>query len=430
MPGDVVLLEAGDRVPADLRLVEGAGCVIDEAVLTGESVPVDKGAACRAAGRCRSATGSRWPSRARWSPPAPGSGVVVATGGGTELGRIGALIGAVETLAPRRCCGRCTSFARQLTVATLAVAAGDLRRSRRWCGAIAVGTAFMAVVGLAVAAIPEGLPAVMTITLAIGVQRMAARNAIVRRLPAVETLGLGLGDLHRQDRHPDPQRDDWRASVVTAGGTIGVNGESATRRPAPSRLGGATLDPASRPGTRASWRLRPPLCNDAQLRRAGRQLARRRRSDGGGAARARGEGRARHPRRSRRVAATTTRSRSTHGTVHGDLHARPGRSPVAFVKGAPERLLAMCTAVATPEGTGPLDRDSWARQVEALAGQGQRVLALARRGAASRRRAASILAEVEHGLVLLGLVGLIDPPRAGGAWRPSPSAGRPGSRSR
>ena len=91
------------------------------------------------------------------------------------------------------------------------------------------------------------------------------------------------------------------------------------------------------------------------------------------------------------------------------LHARPGRSPVAFVKGAPERLLAMCTAIATPEGTGPLDRDAWARQVEALAGQGQG-LALARRGLPAETDSLDPT-EVEHDLVLLGLVGLIDPPR-------------------
>jgi magnesium-transporting ATPase (P-type) len=404
VPGDVVLLEAGDRVPADLRLVEARGLRIDQAVLTGESVPVDKvpeavSADATLADRQSMAFSGTLVTAGM------GLGVAVATGAASELGRIGVLIGAVEpgaTPLMRQMQG----FARQLTVATLAVAVvtfGVATLVRDY----PVDVAFMAVVGLAVAAIPEGLPTVMTIALAIGVQRMAARNAIVRHLPAVETLG-SVSVICTDKTGTLTRNEMLAASVVTAGGTITVEGES--YRPAGAfTAGGAALDPASDP-VLEELALAAALCNDAQLRQQGDSW----RVEGDpmeGALLALSAkaghdvpaARAEFPRRD----AIPFDARHRY---MASLHARPGRSPVIFVKGAPERLLAMCTAIATPEGTGPLDRDAWARQVDTLAGQGQRVLALARRGLPAGTRSLDPK-EVEHDLVLLGLVGLIDPPR-------------------
>jgi magnesium-transporting ATPase (P-type) len=186
VPGDIVLLEAGDRVPADLRLTRARGLLIDEALLTGESVAAEKQedpvAPDAALGdrRCLAFSGTLVAA-------GQGTGVVVATGGDTEIGRISALIRGVEPLT--------TPLLRQIaqfsqrffwvviTAAALLFAFATLVRDFRPADAL------VTVVALSVGVVPEGLLAVITIALAIGVQRMAARNAAIRRLPAVETLG-------------------------------------------------------------------------------------------------------------------------------------------------------------------------------------------------------------------------------------------------
>lgn len=186
VPGDVVLLEAGDQVPADLRLVRARALVIDESILTGESVAAEKqpqpvavdaplgDRSCMAYSGTLVAAGQ-------------GAGVVVATGARAEIGRISKLIGGVETLTTPLL-QQINRFGSRFTLIAISVAAAlyvfaTLLRQYAWDEALLV------VVALAVGVVPEGLPAVITITLAIGVQRMATRNAIVRRLPAVETLG-------------------------------------------------------------------------------------------------------------------------------------------------------------------------------------------------------------------------------------------------
>src|SRR5512134_2738954 len=186
VPGDILLLEPGDRVTADVRLVKARNLRIDESALTGESVPVEKTTEPVASG---AALGDRRSMAYSGTVvvSGQGSGVVVATGTASELGRITTLLSAVEppTTPLLR---QMDAFARQLTIAILALAGATLAFAVLVRGYPAAD-AFLAVVAMAVAAIPEGLPAVMTITLAIGVERMAARHAIIRRLPAVETLG-------------------------------------------------------------------------------------------------------------------------------------------------------------------------------------------------------------------------------------------------
>ncbi len=186
VPGDIVSLQSGDKVPADLRLFMVKNVRIEEATLTGESMPVEKSIepvketttlgdqTCMAFSGTLVAYGQ-------------GNSVVVATGDATEIGRISAMIAETQTLTTRLL-RKMAEFGRWLTFAILAIAAatvafGVLVRD------YGISQLFLAAVGLAVAAIPEGLPAIMTITLAIGVQRMAKRNAIIRRLPSVETLG-------------------------------------------------------------------------------------------------------------------------------------------------------------------------------------------------------------------------------------------------
>ena len=185
VPGDLVLLEAGDKVPADLRLTRLAELQVNESALTGESAPVAKDEvvlpeAIPVADRRNMAYSGTLVTTGS------GAGIVVATGAETELGEIHRLVGAAETLATPLT-QKLAGFSKILTVGILALAAvtfgvGVLR------GQDAVET-FTAAIALAVGAIPEGLPAAVTITLAIGVARMARRRAVIRRLPAVETLG-------------------------------------------------------------------------------------------------------------------------------------------------------------------------------------------------------------------------------------------------
>ncbi|HBH35531.1 MAG TPA: carbonate dehydratase, partial [Gammaproteobacteria bacterium] len=186
VPGDVVFMQSGDKVPADLRLFRVKSLQIQESVLTGESVAVEKEIEPviedTVLGDRRSMAYS-----GTLVTYGQGSGVVVATGARTEIGRISTMLARVETLTTPLL-RQMSQFARWLTAVIIAIAAvtslfGILFRD------YPTAEMFLAAVGLAVAAIPEGLPAIMTITLAIGVQRMAHRHAIIRRLPAVETLG-------------------------------------------------------------------------------------------------------------------------------------------------------------------------------------------------------------------------------------------------
>jgi magnesium-transporting ATPase (P-type) len=186
VPGDIVLLEAGDKVPADLRLIRSSGLRIQEAILTGESVPAEKATAPVAPD---AALGDR--SSMAYSgtmvTAGQGRGLVAATGAATEIGRISGLLAGVEVLTTPLV-RQMNVFAKWLTVLILLIAAALLAFGY-FVAHYEFTAMFMAVVGLSVAAIPEGLPAVLTITLAVGVQAMARRHAIVRRLPAIETLG-------------------------------------------------------------------------------------------------------------------------------------------------------------------------------------------------------------------------------------------------
>lgn len=221
VPGDIVLLEAGDKVPADLRVIEGRGLAAQEAILTGESVPVEKGqppvAADAALGDRRSML---------WSGTlvtiGTARGLVVATGAGTEIGRIGGLLAGVEQLTTPLV-AQIDHFARWLSFLILLVA-GLLLVYGYYVGHMPFSDLFMAVVGVAVAAIPEGLPAVMTITLAIGVQAMARRNAIVRRLPAIEAIG-SVSVICTDKTGTLTRNEMVVAATETAQGVFAIDGE-------------------------------------------------------------------------------------------------------------------------------------------------------------------------------------------------------------
>ncbi|RDI60197.1 cation-transporting P-type ATPase [Microvirga subterranea] len=404
VPGDLVMLEAGDRVPADLRLLKARSLRIDEAALTGESVPVDKAVTPVPE---KSALGDRFSMAfsGTFVAAGQGTGVAVATGAGTELGRISTMIGQVERLATPLV-RQMDRFARQITLAVLVVSALVFAYAVM-VQSYTLGDAFMAVVAIAASAIPEGLPAVMTITLAVGVQRMAQRNAIVRRLPAVETLGSV--SVICSDKTGTLTRNEMMVSeVVTTGGPIAVEGVG--YRPVGGfQSEGRTINPFN-DRILEQISLAALLCNDSDLRPAdgdwiviGDPMEAALVSLAIKAGHNAEASRSHH----RRLDAIPFDSRHRYMAT---LHARHGGETVAYVKGAPERILAMCDRVAAPHGTWPIVVEEWHERVQRLAARGQRVLAFACR---SLPEGAADLApsDVEHGLTLLGLVGMIDPPR-------------------
>ncbi|MDX5349999.1 MAG: HAD-IC family P-type ATPase [Paracoccaceae bacterium] len=379
VPGDIVLVEAGDRVPADLRLMQAHGLFVDESMLTGESVPAEK--STRPAPRA-AALGDRHSMLWSGTIVTQGSarGVVTATGPETEIGRIGGLLAQVQDLTTPLV-AQMDHFSRGLSLTILAACA-LLFGYAALLGNHDFGALFLLVVGVAVAAIPEGLPAVMTITLAIGVQAMARRKAIVRRLPAIEAIGSV--SVICTDKTGTLTRNEMMVTAAeTPEGSFQVDGNGYAPQ--------GRITPA---GDLSRLARAAALCNDASLARHG------------GAWRAEGDpmeaallafagkqGAAPH---ARRLDAIPFDSRHRFMAVLVDAGEE---GPLALVKGAPERVLRMCDSV---------DHDLWHARAEALASQGLRVLALAERPQMARRLDADAL---DGDLRFLGLLGLIDPPR-------------------
>ena len=405
VPGDVVLLEAGDKVPADIRLLEANGLQVQEAILTGESVPVEKGLEAVAA---NAAVGDRFCMAFSGTLVASGQGkgVVVATGASTEIGRISGLLSEVETLTTPLV-RQMDIFARWLTVLILLVA-GVLLVFGYFVGHHEFGEMFIAVVALSVAAIPEGLPAVLTITLAVGVRAMAQRNAIVRRLPAIETLGSV--SVICTDKTGTLTRNEMAvASLITSEAVLGVAGDGYGPDGAITRAG-RTVSPADLP-LLAELARAATLCNDARLHESkgewtvegdpmeGALLA--------FAAKAGIDGTD-----TRRVWARTDLIPfdSKHRFMASLHHDHEGHA-VIFVKGAPERILAMCRVQRVASGAEqPVDLNHWHAKAEEVAAAGQRVLAIALRAVPPEHTVLEHQ-DVEGMLVLIGMVGFIDPPR-------------------
>lgn len=406
VPGDIVLVEAGDKVPADLRLLAAEGLFITEAVLTGESMPVEKGTAA-VSGNPPLGDRSAMAFKGTMVTGGTGTGVVAATGAATEIGKISNMLAGIAPLVTPLI-EKMNLFARYLSAVILAAAAlmtlyGTLLRGMDF------SELFMVAVGLAVAAIPEGLPAVLTITLAIGVQAMAKRHAIVRRMPAIETLG-SVSVICTDKTGTLTHNEMTVAAVVTAEADFTVTGEGYAPDDGAVMMGGAVIDTAAHEtlGFIAEGAV---LCNNAALHQEegdwsvegdpmeGALLTMARkcglRED---------EVRARLPRR----AAIPFDAKTRYMAV---LHETPAGDGVLYVKGAPEKLLEMCGKQRMADGSDAvLDETYWREAAETVAAEGQRVLALAVKTVAKGQGKITV-AEAENGLVLLGLFGLIDPPR-------------------
>ncbi len=382
VPGDVVLLEAGNMMPADLRLIETVQLKVDESPLTGESVPVEKrtaplhetevplGDRLNLAYKGTSVTYGR------------GSGLVVATGMHTELGRIASMLGkeeAVKTPLQKRL----ARFGQRLALAVLAIcvivfAVGVLRGE-------SVVLMFLTAVSLAVAAIPEALPAVMTVSLALGARRMVKKHALIRRLPAVETLGSVTYIC--SDKTGTLTQNKMRVEQLV------VSGQPESRST----------------GREESWRQLMKalaLSNDATRNKEGRIIGDPTEAALFQAAEDKGYGKAELLVHAPRVAELPFDSdRKCMTTLH-----REGSEIVAFTKGAPEKIVPLCAGQLTGDARIALDPVEILDRADRMAADGLRVLAVA------YRTWPDLPAEltpdtVERGLTFLGLAGLMDPPR-------------------
>ncbi|MDX5379588.1 MAG: HAD-IC family P-type ATPase [Halomonas sp.] len=409
VPGDIVLLESGDRVPADLRLLQANRLRTEEAALTGESVAVDKQTTPVAA-ETDLAERSCMAYASTIVAQGTARGVVVATGVDTEIGRISELLRNVEKLK--------TPLLRQLDRAgrVLAIFIMGAALVTAAIGALVHGQPasqmFMAAVGLAVAAIPEGLPAIVTIGLSLGVQAMARRNAIIRRLPAVETLG-SISTIFT-DKTGTLTRNEMTAQAIwLPEGEIAVTGIGFAPEGdfLPVRDNAAAGDPLNLDDHHALRHFLKvsALCNDAELSRdeSGHWHILGDSTEGAlvvVAAKAGLDARALRDCHDRHDAIPFESERKYMATLH-----EVDDQPTLLVKGAPDRLLEMCQRVRTEAGDTPLAPDVWEARIEALSARGLRVLALAEKpihdvAELDERHA-------EEGLVLLGLIGLLDPPR-------------------
>ena len=402
VPGDIVLLEAGDKVPADLRLLQAHGLRAQEAILTGESVPVEKSVAAVSAG---APLGDRLGMLFSGTLVAAGQGrgVVVATGVQTQVGRISGLLSEVQELSTPLVT-QMAVFSRWLTLVILAVCA--LLLAYGWLLAdFPFDEIFLILVGFAVSVIPEGLPAVLTITLAIGVRAMARRNAIVRRLPAIETIG-SVSVICTDKTGTLTRNEMLVATVQTAAQSLQVEGEGYAPQGALTQDGRA-VEAAQHPVLQ-ELALAAALCNDAVLQQTeGGWTVQGDPMEGALLAFAGKCGMAPESLQMPRTGLIPFDSRLRFMATR---HVRDAQT-VVFVKGAPERVLAMCRSQRTAQGDAPLVREDWLARADAIASAGQRVLALATCTLVDGHCDLTAAA-LDGSLTLLGLVGMIDPPRA------------------
>ncbi|MGL1834596.1 cation-transporting P-type ATPase [Rhodocyclaceae bacterium SMB388] len=440
VPGDIVFLASGDKVPADMRLLEIRSLRVEEAALTGESVPVEK--AVDAVDE-DAAVGDRSCMAYSGTLVAYGQavGVVVATGARTEIGRISAMLNAVEEITTPLL-RQLGVFGRWLTVAILGVASvsfafGILFRN------YTMDEMFLAAVGLAVAAIPEGLPAIMTITLAIGVQRMARRNAIIRRLPSVEALGSVT--VICSDKTGTLTRNEMTAQrVITGAGRFSVSGVGYAPHGAFEHSGvsagaddgraliealfGSDLLAKTQDGPDAATAQTGEidveqvpvlletvravlLCNDASVSRQGEAWQLRGDPTEGAlvtVAMKAGLDPAFEAEALPRTDVIPFESEHRFmATLH---HDHDGRGRI-YLKGAPERILDLCSAQWAADGDQALDEARWQTAMDETAADGMRLLAVAVRDDAADLKSLAFGDVEQGGFSLLAVFGLSDPPR-------------------
>jgi len=404
--GDIIFLQGGDKVPADLRLLRIRELQIDESALTGESLPVEKAVLTLAhdtvlADRHNMAYASTLVTFGQ------GTGIVVATGDHTEMGRISQLISAAEELATPLT-RKIAHFSHLLLYAILALAA--LTVAVGLVRGQALFDMFMAAVALAVGAIPEGLPAAMTITLAIGVARMARRHAIIRKLPAVETLGSTT--VICSDKTGTLTENQMTVQgIIAGGGRYEVTGTGYDPAGGIITSGGRPVEQGALPALLETLRA-GVFCNDSRLlTAAGRWQVQGDPTEGAllAAALKAGLAPATLLRENPRLDAIPFESEHQYmATVH---RAGAGRPCTIYLKGAVETILAKCAHQLDAAGAPvPLRVEEIQHDIEMLTAGGARVLAFARKELPDAPTGIDH-ADVAGGLTFIGLQGMIDPPR-------------------
>jgi len=408
VPGDIICLASGDKVPADLRLISSKSLHIEEAALTGESVPTEKQVQAVAAtvgigDRLCVAFGGTLVTYGT------GNGVVVATGGRTELGRISRMLQEttdLETPLTRAL----ASVGAMITIAIIVISAiilgvGMIRASQ---AGVALGDAaretLIFAIALAVGAIPEGLPAIVTIALAIGVQRIARRHAIVRKLPAVETLGSTT--VICSDKTGTLTRNEMtvQATWTPAGGPCRVDGVGY------EPVGGfhpAGADTAGDAPESVRWLLEcAALCADATLQNSGAGWTIHGDPTEAALVVAAEKAGIRVEQVRRDEERVDVIPFESENQFMATLQRGATRAPCILVKGAPEVLLRRSAGA-----DETIDAATVHTEVERLAGQGMRVLAVAYKPWTHPHERLEH-ADVESGLRFIGLIGMIDPPRS------------------
>jgi magnesium-transporting ATPase (P-type) len=403
VPGDIVLLESGDKVPADLRLADAKNLRTEEAALTGESVPAEKSTDAVSS---NATVGDRESMAFSGTMVISGraTGIAVATGGETELGRINQLLAGVSALE--------TPLLRQIKMfgyaitAVVAIVGVLVFAYGKWVRGIEFVELFQAVVGIAVSMIPEGLPALITITLAIGVQRMAQRSAIIRRLPAVETLG-SVSRICSDKTGTLTLMEMMVVSAVTAESTYQITGNGYAPEGEIKKDG----KPAKKDPVIALMGQVSVLCNDAELfQQEGIWKVEGDPTEGALYPFAAKLGMDRETERSASPRIDAIPFESEHKFM-ATLHKSSAGKEILLVKGAPEVVLQHCDRQQTSDGPpAPLDREHFLEASDKLAAQGERVLALAWLENPAVRKGLGP-ADLPKALVLVGLIGLLDPPR-------------------
>ncbi len=402
--GDVVQLQSGDKVPADLRLFKQRELRIEEAMLTGESLPVEKQVEAVAE---HAAIGDRkcLAYSGTLVTYGQGLGVVVATGDDTEIGRISGMLRQVEVLTTPLL-QQMAVFARWLSFAIVILASLTFIFGV-WFHEYGASDMFLAAVGLAVAGIPEGLPAIMTITLAIGVQRMARKNAIIRRLPAVETLGAVTTIC--SDKTGTLTRNAMTVrTVATGAGICEVSGGGYDPHGGFS-LDGVDVTPEGFPLLREVAHA-ALLCNDARLVESEGQWQLQGEPTEGALVTLALKCGLEHDLINREYPRTDAIPFESQHRFMATLHHDHAGHGFIYLKGAPERVLEMCHLQRKRGEDEPLDRTYWEATMEQMASRGQRLLAIAFKTAAAAQQNLAF-EDVDGGLTLIGVVGIIDPPR-------------------
>ena len=400
VPGDIVRLRSGDKVPADIRIVESKSFRVEESPLTGESTDVKKSSD---PSEEDAVIGDRKSMAFSGTMVTYGTatGVVVETGSNTEIGKITEMISEVEEFTTPLL-QKIDAFAIRLSVVILVFASAFFAFGFffRDYGTMEL---FMATIGVIVASIPEGLPAIITITLAVGVQRMARRNAIIRRLPSVETLGSV--SVICSDKTGTLTRNEMTVrSVHTAGVQYEIEGSGYKPEGAIKKEDGKVEDLSGEPMLERLIQC-VRACNDASVEeKEGEWKLNGTPTEGALVTLALKAGL--EDFKPERIDDIPFESEHKYMATLNEIDGKR----YVFMKGAPEKLLEVCDKQATEDGEEDLDEDFWKEQMEEIAGRGQRLM-----GAAFREEKKGTdeidHKDVESGMIFLGVTGIIDPPR-------------------